>query len=54
MGETATYVIESAVGLGCLVVAAGVWRRARLRWPALVLAAAGAVAVGHALVKLLT
>jgi hypothetical protein len=54
MGETETYLIESVVGLGCLVAAAGIWRRSRVRWPALLLAAAGLAAVGHALLELLT
>ncbi len=53
MGRALTYGIELAVGLGCLAASVPAWRIPRLRWLAAVLAIAGAVAAGHALVELL-
>ena len=52
MGETLTYVIELAVGLGCVVAAVATARSRRLRWFALVLAVAGATAIVHAIARL--
>jgi hypothetical protein len=54
MGPSLTYVTELAVGLGCVVAAVATARSRRLRWFALVLAVAGAAAIGHAIVELAT
>jgi hypothetical protein len=54
MGQSLTYVTELAVGLGCLVAAIATARSPRLRWLALVLAVAGASAIVHAIVELVT
>lgn len=54
MGQSLTYVTELAVGLGCMVAAVAAVRGRRLRWPALVLAVAGAAAIVHAIVELAT
>ncbi len=52
MNTTVNAVIETAVGVACLVAAAGTWRRPGLRIVAVVLAVAGLVAVIHAIVYL--
>jgi hypothetical protein len=44
-----TSVIELAVGAGCLASAIATWRRRELRAYAVLLALAGATAVGHAI-----
>jgi disulfide bond formation protein DsbB len=54
MGQSLTYVTELAVGFGCLVAAIATARSPRLRWLALVLAVAGASAIVHAIVELVT
>ena len=54
MGQSLTYVTELAVGLGCVVAAIATARSRRLRWFALVLATAGAVAIVHGIVELAT
>ena len=54
MGQSLAYVTELAVGLGCMVAAVTAVRSRRLRWPALVLAVAGAAAIVHAIVELAT
>jgi hypothetical protein len=51
MATALTYAVELAVGLGCLLGMAVAPRRPP--WPRLVLAVAGAVAVAHALVRLI-
>lgn len=50
MGEVLTSAIEAAVGVACLVGAAGIWRRSRLGIVVLLLGIAGIVAVLHAVV----
>jgi peptidoglycan/LPS O-acetylase OafA/YrhL len=52
MGETLTYVIELAVGLGCVVAAVPMARTPRSRWLAAVLAVAGLTAIVHAVSRL--
>jgi hypothetical protein len=52
MGQSLTYVTELTVGLGCVVAAVATARSPRLRWPALVLAVAGAAAIVHAIGEL--
>jgi hypothetical protein len=52
MGETLTYLIELAVGLGCVVAAAPMARTSGRRWLAGVLAVAGLTAVAHAVSRL--
>jgi hypothetical protein len=47
-----TAVIEAAVGLACLVGAAGIWRRPGLRLAAAILAIAGITALIHAVTSL--
>jgi hypothetical protein len=44
--------VEVAVGLACLVAAAGTWRREGPRWVSVLLGVAGIAAVGHALISL--
>ena len=51
--ETATWVIELAVGLACVVVASIALRNPRLRAVGIVLLIAGIAAVGHASARLL-
>lgn len=48
MPDVLTYAIELAVGLGCLVVAAGLWRRGSLRALAVLFAVGGVAAAVHA------
>jgi hypothetical protein len=51
--SAATYVIELLVGVGCLCLAAPLWRRPRFfRAVAVLFAFAGLLAVAHALVEL--
>ena len=50
--STATYLVELAVGMGCLAGAVAAWRLPRFRWLAVILALAGAAAVGHAALQL--
>jgi hypothetical protein len=50
--STATYLVELAVGLGCLAGAVAAWRLPRVRWLAVVLGLAGLAAVGHAVLQL--
>ena len=52
MDTTVNAVIETAVGVACVVAAAGIWRRPGLRVVAVVLAVAGLVAVTHAIASL--
>lgn len=52
MGETLTYLVELAVGLGCMVVAATMARVPRRRWLAAVVAVAGLTAIVHAAIRL--
>jgi hypothetical protein len=52
MGETLTYVIELAVGLGCVVVAVPTMRSPGRRWLGAILLIAGAAAVTHAVARL--
>ena len=52
MGQTLTYLIELAVGLGCVVVAVPTMRGPGRRWLAAVLAVAGATAMAHAVSRL--
>jgi hypothetical protein len=54
VSEALTYAIELAVGLGCLAAAVGLWRRASLRALAVLFAAGGVAAVGHAVWALAT
>jgi hypothetical protein len=51
---TLTYAIELAVGLGCVVAAVASLRVRRLRWLGVVLLVAGAAAIAHAAIQLLT
>jgi putative copper export protein len=51
--ETATWVIELAVGLACVVVASIALRNPRLRAVGILLLIAGITAVGHASARLL-
>jgi hypothetical protein len=51
--DTVTYAIEAAVGVACLVAAAGIWRRSRLGIAVVLLGLAGVAAVVHAVVSLL-
>jgi hypothetical protein len=53
MSHVLTYGIEAAVGVCCLVAAAGAWRRASLRWLGAVFAVAGLTALVHAATRLL-
>ena len=53
MTEAVTYVIELAVGLGCLVAGAASLRQARLRLLGVLLLMAGAASAAHALARLL-
>jgi hypothetical protein len=46
--DALTYVIELAVGLGCLAAAAGLWRHRSLRIVAALFALGGVAAAGHA------
>ena len=48
MGQTLTYLIELAVGLGCVVVAVPAMRSPGRRSLAAVLAVAGLTAIAHA------
>jgi hypothetical protein len=52
MGETLTYLIELAVGLGCVVAAVPMARAPGRRWVAAVLAVAGLTAIAHAVSRL--
>jgi hypothetical protein len=52
MGETLTYFIELAVGLGCVVAAVPMARTPGRRWLAAVLAVAGLTAIAHAVSRL--
>jgi hypothetical protein len=52
MGQTLTYLIEIAVGLGCVVVAVPMMRSPGRRWLASVLAVAGLTAIVHAVGRL--
>jgi hypothetical protein len=52
MGETLTYFIELAVGLGCVVVAVPTMRSPGRRWLAAVLTVAGLTAIAHAVSRL--
>jgi hypothetical protein len=52
MARTVTYLVELAVGLGCLAGAVAAWRVPRVRWVAAVLAVAGLTAVAHSIVEL--
>lgn len=52
VNTTVNAAIETAVGVACVVAAAGIWRRPGLRVVAVVLAVAGLVAVIHAIVSL--
>jgi len=52
MGETLTYFIELAVGLGCVVAAVPMARTPRSRWLSAVLAVAGLTAIAHAVSRL--
>jgi hypothetical protein len=54
MGETLTYLIELAVGLGCIVAAVPMARTPGRRWLAVILLIAGAVAVTHGIARLIT
>jgi hypothetical protein len=53
MGETLTYLIELAVGLGCIVAAAPTMRSPGRRWIGAILLVAGAAAVTHAVARLI-
>ena len=53
MRDAVVYGIELAVGLACLVLAAGAWRR-DLRWVAAPFAVAGLAAALHAALGLAT
>jgi hypothetical protein len=53
VSDALTYGIEAAVGVCCLVAAAGAWRRASLRWLGVVFAIAGLAALLHAASRLL-
>jgi hypothetical protein len=46
--DALTYAIELAVGIGCLVAAAGLWRHPGLRILSLLFAVGGLAAAGHA------
>jgi hypothetical protein len=48
MGDAATWVIEAAVGVACLLGVRPLRRIERLRWLAVVLALAGCAAIAHA------
>jgi hypothetical protein len=52
--DTLTYVIELAVGIGCLGAAAGLWRHPSLRILSVLFAIGGAAAAGHAVWALAT
>ena len=52
VGDTLTYGIELAVGVGCLLGGFAL-RGSRLRWLAVVSIVAGGLAIAHALVRLL-
>jgi len=52
--DAVTYAIELAVGLGCLVAAAGLWRQPRLRILAWLFVAGGVAAAAHAVWALAT
>lgn len=52
MSDAVTYAIEVGVGLACVVSAAGLRRTRRLRWLAILLAAAGLVAIAHGVFEL--
>lgn len=52
MGQTLTYLIELAVGFGCVVVAVPTMRSPGRRWLAAVLAVAGLTAIVHAVNRL--
>jgi hypothetical protein len=52
MADAATFWIEAAVGIACLIASAGAWRRPGLPVVAAVLAVAGVAAVVHAVVAL--
>ena len=52
MGQTLTYLIELAVGLGCVVVAVPTMRSHGRRLLAAVLAVAGLTAIVHAVSRL--
>ena len=52
MADAATSWIEAAVGVACLIVSAGAWRRSGLHVVAALLAVAGVAAVAHAAVAL--
>jgi len=53
VSDALTYGIEAAVGVCCLLAAAGAWRRAPLRWLGVVFAVAGLAALLHAGSRLL-
>ena len=53
MGETLTYLIELAVGIGCIVVAVPTMRSLGRRWLGAILLIAGAAAVTHAVARLI-
>ena len=48
MGDLLTNLVEAGVGVGCLAAAWASWQRPPLRWLSIVLAVAGAAAIGHA------
>ena len=52
VSETATYAIELAVGVGCVVAAIPSLRRRGLRWLGAVLLVAGIAAIVHATIRL--
>ncbi len=52
MPDSLTLAIEAAVGAACLLAAAGVWRRHRLRLVSVLLGVAGLAAVVHAAMSL--
>ena len=53
MGQTLTYLIELAVGLGCVVVAVPTIGSPGRRWLGAILLIAGAAAVTHAVARLI-
>jgi hypothetical protein len=52
-GRDLTYLIELAVGLGCIVAAVPTMRSPARQWLGAILLIAGAAAVTHAVVRLL-
>jgi hypothetical protein len=52
--RTLSYAIELAVGLGCVAAAVAALRTRRLRWLGVVLLIAGAAAIAHAVLRLLS